>query len=120
MTYSEARREIELLHERVCPALSEPTRMLILYALQEKALNVSELTEALQVPQSTVSRHLAVLRGRHLVHTKRQGNAIYYSLATSKIIQVLDLMRGILHEQMQDQSDLAAEIIQNSNQEAKE
>lgn len=65
-----------LLHERVCPALGDPKRLLILYALAEGPRCVNELVEVLQVSQPTVSRHLRVLRERGLVNTDRQGTAI--------------------------------------------
>ena len=62
-------REVNLLHASICQALADPKRILILYALSEGPKNVSELTEALDVPQPTVSRHLKVLRERCLLYT---------------------------------------------------
>jgi len=44
-------KELKLLHERICPALSHPLRMKILYLLNEKALNVGELTAEMDIPQ---------------------------------------------------------------------
>src|SRR5665648_1283692 len=49
-------KEVNLLHASICQALADPKRILILYALSEGPKNVSELTEALDVPQPTVSR----------------------------------------------------------------
>ena len=52
--------EIGLLHERICSALGDPTRILILYMLAEKGMFVNEISEALNIPQSSVSRHLRI------------------------------------------------------------
>ena len=92
--------EVEQLHLRVCPALGDPKRLLILYALAEGPLCVNELVDALQMSQPTVSRHLRVLRERRLVNTERRATAIYYSLADRRLLQVIDLLRGILQAQM--------------------
>ena len=93
-------QEIGLLHERICSALGDATRILILYLLARQDMYVNEIAEELSQPQSTVSRHLKVLRERGLVLTARQGTAILYSLADQRIIEALDLMRAILAEQI--------------------
>ena len=93
--------EINLLHERICSALSDTTRIMILYLLAERDMYVNEIAEELNAPQSTVSRHLKGLRERSLVATERQGTAVLYSLVDKRIIQSLDLMRSILNDQIQ-------------------
>jgi ArsR family transcriptional regulator len=65
----------------VCKALTEPIRLRILALLGEGELCVCELVEVLQIPQSTVSRHLALLRGAGWVAERRQGVWMYYRLA---------------------------------------
>jgi ArsR family transcriptional regulator len=100
-------QEINLMHERVCYALGDPKRVLMLYLLQEKGRCVNEIAEALNIPQPTVSRHLRVLRERGLVQTERQGPSIFYSLTDSRIIEAIDLMRGILSSQLQASAGLA-------------
>jgi ArsR family transcriptional regulator len=90
------RREIQELHNSVCRALADPTRIMILYTLAVGPQNVSELVEALDCPQSTISRHLKVLRDRGLVAPRREGPNVYYSLTEPKLIQAVDLMREVL------------------------
>jgi DNA-binding transcriptional ArsR family regulator len=107
-------QEVNLLHERICSALGDSTRILILYLLSEKSLFVNELADELNVPQSTVSRHLKILRERNLVSTNRQGTAILYSLADQRIIRSLDLMREILAEQIHSEA-LITSTTQKSN-----
>jgi DNA-binding transcriptional ArsR family regulator len=101
-------QEIIILHERICSALGDSTRILILYLLSQKDLFVNELSNEINVPQSTVSRHLKILRERNLVSTNRQGTSILYSLADKRIIRSLDLMREILAEQIQSEAAITS------------
>lgn len=100
MVDSKLEQEISLLHQRVCPALGDPKRLLILYALEDGPLCVNELAEALQLAQPTVSRHLRVLRERGLVHAERHGTAVFYTLADKRLIQAVNLLRAVLRSQM--------------------
>lgn len=96
--------ELNLLHAHVCQALSDPTRLQILYALAEEPRRVNTLAELLDIPQPTASRHLAVLRQRSLVVGERDGLGVTYSLADRRIIDVLDLMRQVLRESLDRQA----------------
>ena len=98
--------EVNLLHGRICSALSDTTRIMILYLLAERDMYVNEIAEELDAPQSTISRHLKVLRERNLVSTERQGTAVLYSLVDERIIQSLDLMRSILNDQIQTDAQI--------------
>lgn len=103
--------ELNLLHASVCQALGDPKRLLILYALADQSRNVSALTEHLGLPQPTVSRHLQVLRERHLVVAERDGASVVYRLAEPRIIAVLDTMRQILRDSLARQSDVVAALV---------
>lgn len=105
------RQEIMALEADFCAALSDPTRIFILYALNERPLNVTELTNELGIPQPTTSRHLKVLRERGLVNTERQGTVIIYHLADSRIIQALDLLRSALRDRLTQQASLVRELV---------
>jgi DNA-binding transcriptional ArsR family regulator len=100
-------QEVSLLHANICQALADPKRILILYALDEEPRTVTELTEALNVPQPTVSRHLKVLRERHLVSTERQGTSVLYALTDRRVIEALDTMRAVLLGALSQQAKLA-------------
>jgi ArsR family transcriptional regulator len=97
--------EIALLHSTLCQAVNDPKRIQILYALAEEPLNVTALAAALDTPQSTISRHLAVLRQRSLVITERDGASVIYRLADLRILDVLDTMRQMLRDSLERQSD---------------
>ena len=104
------KQEIIQLEADFCAALSEPTRIFILYALNEQPLNVTELTNELGIPQPTTSRHLKVLRERGLVYTERQGTVITYHLADKRIIDALDLLRSAMRDRMKQRANLINEI----------
>ncbi|MEA4930042.1 MAG: metalloregulator ArsR/SmtB family transcription factor [Anaerolineaceae bacterium] len=110
--------ELALLHERICPALDHPVRMKIIYLLNEKAMNVGELTEVMGIPQSSVSRHLRVLRERGLVRTERQGTTIWYGLTHPELSTVITILRGILGEQLETQIKQAKTILKTMSEEA--
>lgn len=103
-------QEISQLEADFCFALSDPTRILMLYALNEKPLNVTELTNELNIPQPTTSRHLKVLRERGLVHTTRQGTTITYQLSDKRLIQALDLLRSVMRDRLTQQASLMNEL----------
>jgi len=77
---------------RLMKALANDSRLLILCYLDGKELSVSELNENLDLSQSALSQHLAVLRRDGLVKTRRDSQTIYYSLEgdqASRIISTL-------------------------------
>ena len=98
--------EITQLHAQVCSGLSDPTRILILYKVAHSPSNVSDLAEELDIPQPTVSRHLKILRDRRMVVSQREGQSVFYSLADERIIQALELLRGMLADALEDQAAL--------------
>lgn len=104
------KQEIIQLEANFCAALSDPTRIFILYALGEKPMNVTELTNELGIPQPTTSRHLKVLRERGLVYTERQGTVITYYLADKRIIQAMDLLRAAMRARLTQQANLVNEF----------
>src|SRR6266540_2613919 len=62
-------------------ALSDATRSRMLLILERHELTVSELCAVLQLPQSTVSRHLKTLSDASWVASRRDGTSRYYTLA---------------------------------------
>ncbi len=103
---TQLRSEIDRLHAQVCSGLADPNRILILYTLAETNLNVSDLAKAIDLPQSTVSRHLKVLRDRDMVTAHREGQSVYYTLSDDRIIQALDLLRAMLANALESRAAL--------------
>jgi len=104
------KQEIIQLEADFCSALSDPTRIFILYALNERSQNVTELTNDLGIPQPTTSRHLKVLRDRGLVYTERQGTVIMYHLTDGRIIQAMDLLRSAMRDRLTQRANIVNEL----------
>ena len=103
------KQEISQLEANLCSAFADPTRILILYTLNDCPRNVTELTNELGTAQSTTSRHLKILRERGLVNTTRQGTTITYELADSRLIKALDILRDVLRDNINGKANLVAE-----------
>jgi len=102
-------QEISQLEADFCSALSDPNRLLLLYALSEGPRNVTELSNELNITQPTTSRHLKVLRERGLVYTVRQGNTVNYHLTDPRLIQALDLLRTVMRDRFAHRAGLMEE-----------
>jgi len=64
-------------------AVGNENRLIILCTLKESELSVGQLLERVDLSQSALSQHLAVLRHEGLVSTRREAQTIYYSLSSS-------------------------------------
>lgn len=100
------RNEIYELHARLCKALADPKRLLIINALRDGQKSVGELTGELELSQSNVSQHLAVLRERGVVAANRDGNNVFYSLKDVRVVEALDLLRAVMASQLNRRSEL--------------
>ena len=99
-----AAEEIYELHARVCKAIADGKRLLIINELRDGPRTVGELVAALEIPQANASQHLAILRDRGIVSARRSGSNVYYALTSSKVIEAVDL----LYEFMTERRDLGA------------
>lgn len=70
-------------------ALADPTRLRIVVLLTRRDMCVCDLTEVLSLPQSTVSRHMGILKSAGLVSDTRQGRWVHYSLESGSPIDEL-------------------------------
>ena len=99
-------QEVSQLEANLCNAFVDPTRILILYKLNERPHNVTELTHQLGTTQPKVSRHLKILRDLGLVRATRQGVTITYELADCRLIEALDILRGVLKDSITVRANL--------------
>lgn len=91
-------KRLEKNAHRACDllgAMANTSRLMILCQLASGEKSVSDLQPAIGLSQSALSQHLAVLRRKHLVRTRRAGQSIYYSLASGEAASVMET----LHEQ---------------------
>jgi DNA-binding transcriptional ArsR family regulator len=101
------RIEIYRLHAEFCKALSDANRLLIITELSRGELSVNDLAGKLGIQQSNVSKHLGLMRETGLVMTRREKSTIYYSLADSRIIEAINLLRTVQTEIIEKRRKLA-------------
>jgi ArsR family transcriptional regulator len=80
---------------RVFRALGDETRVRIVALLSHGELCVCHVERALELPQPTISRHLAVLRTAGVVSARRDGTWVYYRLAAQADVQVQTMVEGV-------------------------
>lgn len=80
-------------------SIAHPVRICIIKGLQKKGLcNVSDMRCGLDLPQSTVSTHLSILRDMGIVETLRKGTEIYYQIKDQRVVELLNLLGVEDHE----------------------
>ena len=78
--------------------LANESRLMIMCVLSEGEISVGQLNQRIKISQSALSQHLAVLREQGLVQTRRESQTIYYSLADSAAMSVIELLREVYCE----------------------
>jgi DNA-binding transcriptional ArsR family regulator len=76
-------------------SLANPNRLLILCSLINNELSVSQLNRIVDLSQSALSQHLAWLRERKLVSTRREAQTIYYKLSGDKASRIIAVLHDI-------------------------
>ena len=76
-------------------ALGNEQRLHILCNLLDGPLSVGELNQRLDLSQSALSQHLALLRELELVDTRREAQTIYYSLPNGPVVRIMALLQDI-------------------------
>jgi len=76
-------------------ALGNEQRLVILCHLLDGPLSVGELNQRVELSQSALSQHLALLRELGLVETRREAQTIYYSLPDGPVVRVIALLQDI-------------------------
>ena len=104
-------RRLYDLHASICHTLANPKRLEIIEQLRLGEKSVTELAKALEISQANLSQHLAVMRQKGIVATRREGLNVYYRLSNPKITQACDLMRQVLLEHLEAGAELAREEI---------
>ncbi len=82
-------REAEILK-----VLGHPVRLKIIAGLLSEACNVKKIWECLELPQATVSQHLALLKNKHIIEGRRNGVEVYYSVISD---EARSIVNALLH-----------------------
>lgn len=91
---------------RITKALAHPTRLLLLDALGEKNLCVCEMTELVGADQSTISKHLAILKDAGLVGVEKKGSMSVFSLKCRCLDGFLTCLESVMRDNVRAQQAL--------------
>jgi DNA-binding transcriptional ArsR family regulator len=89
------REQIERM-ARAMRAVAHPLRLKILCVLGEHELSVQDIVEAVGTSQSNVSQHLAILREKGILSTRKNANRVYYSVSDQRTLHLIATMREVL------------------------
>ena len=87
------------MQAEICKTLTNPKRIEILNVLRNEERTVTELVNAVGASKANVSQHLAVMRHKGILTTRREGVNIFYRVANPKVIEACSLMKEVLFEQ---------------------
>jgi DNA-binding transcriptional ArsR family regulator len=96
-------------------ALGHPTRVAIVEYLRKGEISVKQLCEKVGIEQANASQHLAVLRSKHIVDTRKEGNQIFYRLRHPLVGDMLEMMRQYFFDHMNE----AMQVLKEEKREAK-
>lgn len=98
--------EFYCMHSDMCKTLANEKRQMIIDTLRDREITVTQLIEATGISQANLSQHLAILRGKGVVHTRREGTHVYYSIANRKILAAFDLISEAMAEAFGERKDM--------------
>jgi ArsR family transcriptional regulator len=96
-------------------ALGHPTRVAIVEYLRYGEISVGQLCEKVGIEQANASQHLAVLRNKHIVETRKEGNQIFYRLRSPLVGDMLEMMRQYFFDHLNE----AMEMLRQEKREGK-
>lgn len=97
-------------------ALAHPTRIAIIELLRDGEVSVGQICEQLGVEQANVSQHLAVLKSKNIVASRKEGNQVFYSLRDPLFRQVLDTLRKYFHAHLKDAMETLSDMDEENQQ----
>jgi ArsR family transcriptional regulator len=89
-------RDLYRMKANIAKALAHESRLMIIDALKSGDLCVQDLTRLVGADQSTVSRHLAVLKNVGILEDRKETNRVYYHLKTPCIISFFDCAMEVI------------------------
>ena len=76
-------------------SISHPLRLKILCVLGKQEACVQEIVEAVGTSQSNISQHLAILREKGVLLTRKDANRVFYRIGDGRILQLIGMLREV-------------------------
>lgn len=80
---------------RSLKAMSHPLRLKILCTLGDEEVSVQEIVEHVGTSQSNISQHLAILRDKGILASRKDANRVYYRVSDSRTLKLIGMMREV-------------------------
>lgn len=80
---------------RALKAISHPLRLKILCVIGDQEVCVQDIVDAVGTSQSNISQHLAILRDKDVLATRKDANRVYYRVADQRTLQLIGMMREV-------------------------
>ena len=98
--------QIYAYHAEMCKVFSHPKRLELINILRDKEMSVGELSQRLGLAIGNLSQHLAMMRQRRILASRKEGNVVYYRIANPRLLDAFDLLREIMFEQIRQDAAL--------------
>ena len=98
--------QIYAYHAEMCQVFSHAKRLEVIDVLRDGEMSVNELAQKLGLSQGNLSQHLSMMKERRILLSRKDGNMVFYRIATPKMIRCFDMMREMLFEQIRQDAFL--------------
>jgi DNA-binding transcriptional ArsR family regulator len=103
-------QELRQFKAEIFQALGHPTRIAIVELLRKGEMPAGKLIERLGLEQANASQHLAVLRSKQIVVSRKEGNQVFYSLRDPALIEVLEILKRYFHSHLSHSVSMLKEL----------
>lgn len=80
---------------RSLKAISHPLRLKILCVLGDKEVSVQEIVDIVGTSQSNISQHLAILRDKGVLSSRKDANRVFYRVGDTRILKLVSMMQEV-------------------------
>mgnify|MGYP001029731258 CR=1 FL=1 len=80
---------------RSLKAMSHPLRLKILCVLGDRELHVQEIVDAVGTTQSNISQHLAILRDKSILASRKDANRVFYRVSDARTLRLISMMQEV-------------------------
>jgi len=76
-------------------AIAHPLRLKILCVLGDQEVSVQDIVEQVGTSQSNISQHLAILRAKGVLATRKDANRVFYRIGDPRTLKLVEMMRDV-------------------------
>lgn len=80
---------------RSLKAMSHPLRLKILCVLGDREISVQDIVECVGTSQSNISQHLAILRDKGILASRKDANRVYYRVGDERTLKLIEMMQNV-------------------------